>query len=341
MDNPIVLSHDVNKVIVPQTDDKQIRTRMRKYYRWLERDGRNFLQVDLAAYRDHLLESMKPASVGVYLATVRNRYRDLIADREFLYSLIPDDIAFSERKAYVDEIVERIENGIAARRAPVKTTKVQDRPDSHYLRLEQDEVVDFLSSPDMTTLKGVRDSAVIALLLATGCRAGELTSLHVKDLRVWFGDELALHIRHGKGRKERLIPYGELEWLLEYVDFWMELAGIESGYVFRRVYKNGKSVGKKKLSEYAIELILKSYPIQHKGETVTVKPHDLRRTYARRAFDAGLSVYRIQKNMGHESEQTTKTYIGDLSASERRPPAIYGNIREQLNLIKNQAWERQ
>lgn len=325
-----------NQVILPDSDDKQVRTRLKKYYMWLEETGRDFLNVDLAAYRDYLLDShsMKASSVGVYLATVRNRYRELIVDRDFFYQYVPEDLPFAERKSYVDEAVTRIENAIDARQAPVKIVKSQDVPDNSMLRLTKEQVAELMSQPDTDTLKGIRDMAVIALMLATGCRAGELTNLTVRDLFVWFGSEPALHIRRGKGSKERLVPYGDLRWLLDYVKVWLEASGITGGYVFRRVYKNGKSIGRDKLSEYSIELIVKSYPIVNDGEVVSVKPHDLRRTYARRAYDSGLEIYQIQKNMGHESEVTTKVYIGDLSASERKPPAIYGDLQDRLKTIK-------
>ena len=331
MDSDIVVSH--NALIVPQTDDKQIRTRLNKYLRWLDASKHHFLDVDMQGYRDYLLQSMKPASVAVYLAAVRNRYKELITDRDLLFNYVPQNLSFAERKAQVDEVVTRIENAISPQKAPVKITTIQDRPDNAYLRLTSDQIEEFMSGPDLSTLKGVRDIAMIALMLATGCRSGEMAHATVSDLRVWFGNEQSFYIRHGKGRKERLVPYGELAWLLEYVDYWLSLSGITEGYIFRRVYKNGKKVGKKHLSGYGVELILASYPVTIDGELTPVKPHDLRRTYARRAYVAGMTVYQIQKNMGHKSDTTTKNYIGDLSAQERRPPAIYGSIKNRLTAI--------
>jgi integrase len=54
-----------------------------------------------------------------------------------------------------------------------------------------------------------------------------------------------------------------------------------------------------------------------------VRPHGLRRSYARRVYDAGVEINRIRENLGHSSIQTTLGYIGAIDASERRPPAIY------------------
>jgi integrase/recombinase XerD len=56
---------------------------------------------------------------------------------------------------------------------------------------------------------------------------------------------------------------------------------------------------------------------------VTAAPHDLRRTYARRLYDAGTPMLAIQQNLGHASSKTTQGYIGSLDASTRRPGMIY------------------
>lgn len=52
-------------------------------------------------------------------------------------------------------------------------------------------------------------------------------------------------------------------------------------------------------------------------------PHDLRRTYARRLYEAGLPLLGIQQNLGHASHTTTERYIGQLDARARRPSDIY------------------
>ncbi len=59
------------------------------------------------------------------------------------------------------------------------------------------------------------------------------------------------------------------------------------------------------------------------GERVWVKSHDLRRTYARRLYEAGMAPLEIQQNLGHADLQTTLGYIGTLGAAQRRPPAVY------------------
>ena len=59
------------------------------------------------------------------------------------------------------------------------------------------------------------------------------------------------------------------------------------------------------------------------GELRTVKPHDLRRTYARNAYEFGMDLERIRQNLGHTSLQTTQTYIGELDGKDRHPPNMF------------------
>lgn len=59
------------------------------------------------------------------------------------------------------------------------------------------------------------------------------------------------------------------------------------------------------------------------GLLTTIKPHDLRRTYARRLFEEGTPPVIIQQNLGHSDLKTTLGYMGDIDIDQRRPPVIY------------------
>ena len=68
---------------------------------------------------------------------------------------------------------------------------------------------------------------------------------------------------------------------------------------------------------------MNAYPISINGALSLVKPHDLRRTYARNAYDFGMDLERIRQNLGHTSLQTTQTYIGELDGRDRHPPNMF------------------
>jgi site-specific recombinase XerD len=178
------------------------------------------------------------------------------------------------------------------------------------------------------------------MLLCTGIREMELCSLEVRDLRQALGGELALHVRKGKGNKERLIPYGDLAWVLAIVDTWLKAAHLASGLVFRAIWKGGQRV-RGKLSVRAVENIVTKYPVIGDGaRLITVRPHDLRRTYARRLYEAGIDLLSISQNLGHASISTTRLYIGELGADKRRAPGVYSFDLTQLRNVKTNGGDR-
>ena len=313
--------------IMPTGAEGDRKHRLAKYARWLASHGSpDWHKPDLAAYRDVLLGAgYKPSTVSTHLSTVRARYAELVRDRDLFYSLpavqTTDDPL--TRKAMVDEIITRIENATDPRAAPVKVVIKQDRADSEHLRLTSAQAEALMDAPGVGTLARLRDTAVIALMLCSGIREAELAALGAGDLRQQLGGELALHVRKGKGCKARLVPYGDLEWVLAIVDKWTSAASITDGAVFRGFYKGNRRLRPGRLSVRAIQYVLASYPVMVAGELRACKPHDCRRTYARRLYEAGVDPVAIQQNLGHARLETTLGYIGTLDAQARRAPAVY------------------
>jgi site-specific recombinase XerD len=332
MNEQIIPFQPIN--LIPPDADKYTRYRLNKFQEWMAAQGRPWHKPDLARYRDDLLAGgLAPATVRGHLSTIRARYRVIVNDdttRDLLYRLAQralQDIGGADtpanRKAFVDEMSTRLQNAISPEASAVAVKISQDRPDSAYLRLSGEQAVTLMKSPGLRTLRGLRDTAVIATMLCTGIREAELSALDAGDLRQRLGGELALHVREGKGCKERLIPYGELSWVLVILDAWMKVAGIPGGAVFRGFYKGGKRLRPGRLSVRAVQYILADYPIVVAGVVTAVRPHDCRRTYARRLYEAGVDLVAIQQNLGHADTKTTLGYIGTLDADQRRAPAVY------------------
>lgn len=326
--NALATTPNNETILVPTNPQSRDHAhRLSKFTRWLGPSP--WYAPDLAAYRDHLLQAgYAAASVSAHLSTVRGRYQMLLRDRDRFFEIAARELADetptrADLKATVDEYVERLRGAIDPQAAPVKTITKQDRADSEHLRLTSDQANALMSQPGVDSLKGLRDTAAIALMLCTGLREAELCSLRVEDLRQRLGGELALFVREGKGAKQRLIPYGSLSWVLVIVDAWLDSVGISEGYVFRGFYKGNSTLRLGRVSTRQIERILADYPIVIDGQRTAVKPHDLRRTYARRLHAAGLDLVAIQQNLGHSDVKTTLGYIGTLDASDRKPPAVY------------------
>lgn len=312
-------------LLIPPDADKHAKYRLKKFTAWL--GERSWLEPDLGAYRDHLAsEGYAASTISCHLSTLRARYQAIARDngtRDALYRNIPDHCQTpADQKAFVDETLERLKNAADPKNSEVKVKTIQDRPDSDFLRLSREQAEVLMAAPGTDTLRGLRDTAVISLLLTTGIREAELVALEVADLRQRLGGELALHIKEGKGAKERMVPYGALSWVLVLVDAWLEVAGIEDGPVFRGFYKGG-SLRPGPMTGRTVQYILADYPVVIEGEPARIKPHDCRRTYARRCYECGADPLAIRDNLGHADLKTTLAYIGTLDASRRRPPSIY------------------
>ena len=343
------LWRDNYDILMPENPNKDQRSRLSFYIDWLSQQKLSWYQPDLQAYRDYLLHersrvdkrgqrsaaTLSPPTVVAHLATIRGRYSQLTrsnAVRDLLYELANPDDSEAEQRALVDEFFVRIMNDVHPATAPVKQVEVQDVADSEHLRLKPWQVSALVRAPGINSLRGLRDTALMTLMVCTGIRAAEAAALRVDDLRQHLGGELSLRVREGKGGKQRLIPYGPLDWCLMYADAWLREAGINAGPVFRGIRRGGKTVRAQGIGAWTVNDIMNVYPISIAGSLHLVKPHDLRRTYARNAYDFGMDLERIRQNLGHTSLQTTQTYIGELDGRDRHPPNMFAPPHDQQSL---------
>lgn len=344
------LLRDNTAVLMPSAPGKDQKSRLGFFIDWLTRRGCHWYQPDLRAYRDFLLHErtrankrnqVKPATLSpqtalAHLATIRGRYNEVLRSNEIrdrLYELANPDSSEAEQRATVDEFYVRLSNDLHPTAAPIPLVELQDRADSEHLRLKPYQVSALLGAPGIGSLRGLRDTAMMTLMVCTGIRAAEAAALHVDDLRQQLGGELSLRVREGKGGKQRLIPYGPLNWCLMYVDAWQREAQIKAGAVFRRILKGNRTIGAQGIGAWTVNDIMNKYPISIDGALRLVKPHDLRRTYARNAYDFGMDLERIRQNLGHASLQTTQTYIGALDGRDRHPPNMFHPPHEMAQLI--------
>lgn len=329
----ITISEKINKALkynAPENKDSS--SRLTQYINWLNSKETTWLHPQLSEYANYLISDprgLSPRSINAHLSSIRKQIRCVLKSdiaRDYLLALAyqqPHVTTPADALSVMNEVISRIQNSIAPEQTSMKEMTYQDTADSDHIRLTVAQANELLRKPGKDSLKGLRDTAIIALLLTTGIREGELTALDVDDLRQRSGGELALRVREGKGAKQRLVPYGQLAWVLIVVEVWLTHAEIVSGKVFRGFYKGAKKIRETAITTRSIQRILNDYPLVIDGELMTVKPHDLRRTYARRLFDAGVKIEAIQQNLGHTNLTTTQAYIGRLDTQTRQPPHIY------------------
>jgi integrase len=161
-----------------------------------------------------------------------------------------------------------------------------------------------LNAPDATTTKGLRDRAILAVLLGCGLRRSEVAALTVPHVQQRDGRWCIVDLV-GKHGRVRTIPMPT--WVKVAIDAWTSAAGVVDGYVFRPVNRAGKAQGGG-LSEKVVWQLLQGYAAA--AGVPGIAPHDLRRTCAKLCRAAGGELEQIQLLLGHASVQTTERYLG-------------------------------
>ncbi len=153
---------------------------------------------------------------------------------------------------------------------------------------------------DDTSPLGLRDAAVVELLYATGIRVGELVGLDVDDLD---HDREVVRV-FGKGRKERVVPYGRPAAVA--VDRWLvmgrpALALDGSGEALFLGARGGR------LDQRAVRSLVHRRIAEVPGAP-DIGPHGLRHSAATHLLEGGADLRAVQELLGHASLATTQRY---------------------------------
>jgi integrase/recombinase XerD len=171
------------------------------------------------------------------------------------------------------------------------------------------EVDQLLASPDRRAARGARDGAMLELLYATGLRVSELVRLRLADINFQAGYLVA----YGKGRKQRVVPIGEvaLVSLRHYVDNVRAefLRGSRAGGDVPD--GSGGSVFLTRLgramTRQAFWKLLGAHA-RAAGIRKAISPHVLRHSFATHLVERGADLRAVQAMLGHADIGTTEVY---------------------------------
>ena len=180
-------------------------------------------------------------------------------------------------------------------------SKRHDKRQVHFLTRPEIEAI--LAAPDRSTWLGRRDHALLLVAVQTGLRLSELTGLERDAVHLGTG----AHVRCiGKGRKERCTPLTTLA--RGAVQAWLkEPARREASALFPNVHGG-------RLSADSVQSLLTKYVQMAERscaslKTKRVSPHVLRHSAAMELLQAGVDCSVIALWLGHESIETTQTYL--------------------------------
>lgn len=163
--------------------------------------------------------------------------------------------------------------------------------------LSCEEVEKLLAQPNIQTLEGARDRALIEVLYASGLRVSEVCGLRLYDV-----DETFVRVM-GKGRKERLVPIGKRA--LDCVDYYLmhfRCLSDSKKQEILFVSKRGQP-----LDRILVWRMIKRYA-KGAGITKSISPHTLRHSFATHLLDNGADLRVIQEMLGHASISSTDRY---------------------------------
>ena len=162
---------------------------------------------------------------------------------------------------------------------------------------------------------GARDAAMLALLYGCGLRRSEAVALERADYAAG-----AVTIRHGKGRKERVVylPAGGRSA----VDAWIVRRGDWPGALLCPVAKGG-NLQHRGMTAQALMLRLRF--LAAKAHVLAFTPHDLRRSFVGELLDHGADISSVQQLAGHANVNTTQLY-------DRRPEDAKRRAAELLHV---------
>jgi site-specific recombinase XerD len=267
----------------------------------------------LESWRDSMLAD------GLAVSTAKAR---LAAARKLLRAVADD---------CTDLTVKMVLNDWAKVTDP-KATHLQDKIETDYgKRLTLESLRALIASIPTNHIKGLRDRALIAVMVGAGLRVSEAVNLTIYDMLSTTNEsgQRGIYIRKGKHNKSRVVVLnGWNSWVIKAVETYLaalELTALQNPTerVFRGVHyiAGGQYISKgNSLDTRNAHRAIQDYQAEYQGEMVLIAPHDLRRTYAKLSKQAGMSWEALSANLGHSSITVTEKYVGkDVDWTERVP----------------------
>lgn len=184
--------------------------------------------------------------------------------------------------------------------------------------LDQKQIDALITSPDTSTVAGLRDRAWLEVLYGAGLRVSELIDMQLDD----YDRDGNRFVVRGKGGKERaaLIGGSAQRWLRRYLrEARPELVSERSaGWLWLNRFGGP-------LSARAVQLSVRRYAAQA-GLPESVHPHLLRHSFATHMLDGGADLRIVQELLGHTSVATTQiyTHVSDVARRETVDHALDG-----------------
>jgi len=174
--------------------------------------------------------------------------------------------------------------------------------------LNESQLIDILTGPDITTEIGLRDRAIMEILFSTGLRVSELTSLNRDQINIDTSEFSVI----GKGRKVRVVYMTDRskDWLIKSLDtrgdkfslLFIRYSGAKPD--MESFENDGENL---RLTARSVQRMIKKYSLMA-GISVDVTPHVFRHSMATTLLRNGADLRSVQELLGHSNVSTTQIY---------------------------------
>lgn len=191
--------------------------------------------------------------------------------------------------------------------------------------LTQDELKQLLKGVrGSSSTKGaitVRNTAIVTLMVTCGLRRDEIAGALWSDFSRQ-GRNIVLKV-HGKGEKMRVVKLPEMT--IAALESWRKIHPEPEGKtaIFTRIWKNGQ-ITRMGITDRAVWMVIDK--AARASGLPRISPHDLRRSFARGAYEAGVSFELIRQSLGHSSIATTERYVNSVLELDRAATDIWAGM---------------
>lgn len=279
---------------------------------WTDEDLSHFTARDLNGYADYLTLYYKDSDIGETIEqqkVLRNHECGVMRK-------------LSSLRSYFDYLFksERISGNIASL---VSLPKLHEKPILHLVSSEVERLLSI--AEDGTQLTDTqqkfhnhtkkRDYAILMLFLGTGIRVSECVGIDITDLD--FGNNAVLVTRKGGNQVILYYPQEVADALKDYLAERKQIKPAEKSDENALFL----SLQKKRISQRAVQLMVKKYCAVAVPLKKRMSPHKLRSTYATRLYHETEDIYLVADALGHSDVNTTRRHYAAMSDQRRREAA--------------------
>ena len=255
--------------------------------------------------RQRMLEDLR---VRNYALGTQEKYIGLVAAFAAHFGRSPDLLGPEDVRSYQIYLVEEkkaswtvLNQTVCALRFFYRTTLGKELDLKHipYAKTEKKLPV-VLSQQEVSRLfehvKNIKHLAEMLVAYSGGLRVSEITHLKLGDID---SDRMLIHVRQGKGRKDRVVPLSPV-LLVILREYWRKHR--PETYLFPG--RGGQRPVPRRTICQVVQNAARAAGIDKK-----VSPHTLRHTFATHHLEAGTDLRTLQMLMGHTNLRTTSRYL--------------------------------